>query len=147
MSERLYLCSKCGESKQTSEFYKTSGGDRVRPVRSHCKACIKAHKAANLSRQREYQRKYRDDNRDKIRKYHRDYMRGRDYGNRYRKARSSLNNAVHRGKISKPSACTECGRTDLRIEGHHPDYSRPLDVVWLCTLCHGRRHWKEEANG
>lgn len=55
--------------------------------------------------------------------------------------------------------CAICGRTpDLparpalneleaaleghrqRIVAHHEDYTRPLDVTWLCTPCHKQRH-------
>lgn len=26
------------------------------------------------------------------------------------------------------------------MQGHHPDYSKPLEVEWLCPRCHGARH-------
>lgn len=58
------------------------------------------------------------------------------------KARSLLTTAVYRGKIEKPTSCSDCGVTGQRIDGHHADYSKPFDVEWLCTRCHGKRHRK-----
>lgn len=34
-----------------------------------------------------------------------------------------------------PEPCAICGTTD-QIEMHHEDYSKPLDVVWLCRAHH-----------
>lgn len=53
--------------------------------------------------------------------------------------RAAFMHAVRTGKISRPSTCEECGGGGL-IQAHHPDYSRPFDVEWLCTTCHGKRH-------
>lgn len=53
-------------------------------------------------------------------------------------ARKKLMHAVERGKIIK-QPCTICG--NQKSEAHHPDYSKPLDVVWLC-----RKHHVEEHN-
>lgn len=39
-------------------------------------------------------------------------------------------------KLRAPTKCEACGATG-RIEAHHEDYDRPLDVRWLCTRCHG----------
>ncbi len=60
------------------------------------------------------------------------------------KVRRILRNGVHRGLVKKPDSCMECGKfTDRRrLHGHHPDYSKALEVEWLCSICHGRRHRK-----
>lgn len=51
-------------------------------------------------------------------------------------ARSKLNYNVKHGKIKKPTECSICKETSRRIEGHHEDYNKPLDVIWCCTVCH-----------
>lgn len=53
-------------------------------------------------------------------------------------ARLKLNYAVKCGKVKKlPCFCSE-----LKVDAHHPDYSKPLDVVWLCRLHHKQLHKK-----
>ncbi|MGA3803743.1 hypothetical protein ACI2T7_03570 [Ralstonia nicotianae] len=50
--------------------------------------------------------------------------------------------AIKKGILSRPDACSKCGSSpktkDGRsaIQGHHADYSKPLDVEWLCPKCH-----------
>lgn len=53
-------------------------------------------------------------------------------------ARYALYRAVKSGKIQKPNTCSQCGKRFAKrlIQGHHEDYSRPLDVVWLDAGCH-----------
>lgn len=55
------------------------------------------------------------------------------------RARGTLRRAVRIGKIVKPTTCQECGSESI-LHGHHTDYTRPLDVEWLCWPCHARRH-------
>ena len=74
------------------------------------------------------------------------------------RANNLLEQAIEDGKISNPRQCEQCGDTrrfaDGRtaIQGHHTDYNRPLDVMWLCQKCHHEWHKqhkpiKKESHG
>jgi hypothetical protein len=49
-----------------------------------------------------------------------------------------VSEALKRGDLMK-QPCEVCGST-MRVEGHHEDYSKPLEVKWLCKLHHRQRH-------
>lgn len=49
------------------------------------------------------------------------------------KAQYTLHRQVIRG-IIKPLPCFRCGCLDT--EAHHGDYSKPLEVIWLCRKHH-----------
>ncbi len=58
-------------------------------------------------------------------------------------ARSQLNGAVRAERMVRPSVCSRCGREPApdrlgrsRVHGHHPDHGKPLEVEWICYLCH-----------
>ena len=54
-------------------------------------------------------------------------MRARSYANVYQR----------RGKLV-PEPCKACG--SMFVQKHHPDYSKPLAVEWLCQPCHLQQH-------
>lgn len=58
--------------------------------------------------------------------------------------RSYANVYLKRGKIER-GPCEDCGVApeDDTVEMHHADYSKPLEITWLCRDCHLDRH--EEA--
>lgn len=52
-------------------------------------------------------------------------------------ARAYLNVYVKRGIVLK-EPCSVCG--DNNSEGHHENYTKPLDVVWFCRKHHLEHH-------
>lgn len=46
-----------------------------------------------------------------------------------------LNYNVRKGRVIKPTVCSSCG-TKGPLDAHHEDYSKPLEVIWLCRPCH-----------
>lgn len=62
------------------------------------------------------------------------------------KAREILNSAVRSGDIIKPTMCEACGKKK-KLNGHHEDYSKPLEVEWLCNACHSEKHLIVDSRG
>ncbi len=46
---------------------------------------------------------------------------------------------VKTGRLVRPGCCSTCPK-ECTPHGHHMDYSKPDEVVWLCVLCHLRAH-------
>ena len=57
-----------------------------------------------------------------------------------RAAQTEVSNAIRSGRLKK-EACEVCNITG-NVEAHHPDYSKPLDVKWLCVRHHNDEHIK-----
>jgi hypothetical protein len=58
------------------------------------------------------------------------------------KAHSIITHAIRDGKISR-QPCIKCGSPNS--DAHHPDYSKPFEVIWLCRIHHKRQHKLERA--
>ena len=52
--------------------------------------------------------------------------------------------AIYGGILKAPMICERCGDdysdSDRKLHGHHADYAKPLDVIWLCSQCHVKEH-------
>jgi hypothetical protein len=136
-------CIRCGAAKPLTEFY-----THPRMADGHlnkCKDCTCSDAAVA------YARKMADPvavdaERARGREKHRRlYSVGKNWQSpasaveQKRHANIALNNAVRDGRVEKPRACGACG-TPGRVQGHHTDYAKPLDVEWLCAKCHRARH-------
>ena len=150
-------CKKCGEEKPASQFYKHPRS--ADGLDCSCKECRKKAVRENRRKNAEYYREYdamrfrRDQHRrDAIKAYAKTKAGRESHKKASAKWRSAnpekraahviLGNRLRDGKITKPDKCQECGATG-RIHGHHEDYSKPLEVDWLCPSCHAKRHHGE----
>lgn len=91
----------------------------------------------NLKTQAAYLRKWRKNNKAKFNQQVSKWQKeNREKINAYRKMRTALKN----GTITRLYVCQDCNSKANRIDAHHEDYSKPLDVLWLCRQCHRNRH-------
>ena len=136
----MKTCFKCSQAKPLSDYYKHN-----RMADGHlnkCKECTKKDSDENFKKkmldpkwaikERERQRKKEEQRRNDglVKKYEK---------KKYIKpiANTILGNANRSGSV-KRMPCEICG--SKKSEGHHEDYSKPLDVVWLCSRHHCDRH-------
>lgn len=133
-------CKQCKCVKVMEDFYTVEIGSNVRI--SRCKECIKAnvrkHRSQNLAKVHEYDR-MRSKTESRKKKTI-EYQRNRRSKDRTKdKARAMAQNAAASGKIEK-TPCIICGNP--KVEAHHHDYSKPLEVTWYCF-----KHHREYGHG
>ena len=89
---------------------------------------------ANRGWYSEYWRKWRGKNKEATKRYQEKWLSTNLHK---RRAHYDLRNAIRRGEM-KRLPCSVCG--SLKSQGHHSDYSKPLDVIWLCPQHHKEAH-------
>ena len=139
MQTSIKTCFKCGQGKPLDEFYCHSGmGDGYL---GKCKECTRKDVQKNREANIDYYRAY-----DRARG---NRMTAEDI--RKQRARhpewARAHRAVSKAKIRKglkPLPCEICGTTE-HIHAHHDDYSKPLEIRWLCALHHKQVHKEMRA--
>lgn len=150
----MKICKDCGGKPQPlSEFY-DSPSMKSGKINS-CKDCIKKRS-----------RKHRTDNLETVKAYDRErgrkperlarnrFYRKTEHGKKVmRKAHAKykvnnpekvkvhkfVGNAIRDGHLT-PKPCEVCGCDDRKIEAHHANYKKPLEVIWLCEEHHKILH-------
>jgi ribosomal protein S27AE len=129
-------CARCGETKPTDQFRLfTSGRHR------YCDPCRLAASRqwhqANPDRARENLRRWKAENPEAVRAANLRWKANHpERAYMMRLAGSRVLYAIKTGRLVRPLACEECGTSERKITAAHRDYSRPLDVRWLCHACH-----------
>lgn len=146
------VCKKCNTSKELEQYYKHAQmSDGHLNICIECtKARVTKHRDENIEEIREYDR-----NRDvlphrvelranylkteKGKKAHNKATKKHYQNNKHKRHAEQLAWRALRNGFITQQPCIECGRTD-DVEMHHEDYSKPLDVIFLCPTHHKTRH-------
>ena len=143
-------CFKCGQTKPLDDFY---AHPRMKDgTLNKCKECAKEDVARRIERVKqdpEWCKRERERGRNKMATARacgraKPSPRRKEYLKAYKARRpeacrawASAYRAASSGGISRKSACEWCSASGCRLEMHHEDYGKPLEVVWLCCKCHG----------
>lgn len=143
-------CFKCKETKIISEFYKhpMMGDGHL----GKCKTCAKrdvAERVDKLSKNPDWIEMERARCRAKQVRYRKSgrvkkYPRKRQLSKEKRRAYNAARRAKYAGKLVPAKRCEMCESAPPK-DMHHHDYSRPLEIVWLCHACHGIIHRKHKS--
>lgn len=132
-------CSGCGLELPLSEFNKKRRNKDG--LQDRCRKCFseynKARYASDPERFKRDARRYREDNVEGV---YATRLRMCEKNPTHKNANEAVSLALQLGVIANPGVCYGCGcdSSEHRIEAHHHDYSKPLEIVWLCTPCHRR---------
>lgn len=133
-------CKDCGRRRTLTMFYA-----HTMMADGHLNSCKDCHKAAVRARHARDPEKRRQYDRERGRDPKRieaTTARKRAWARKNperRRAHSAVAYAVRTGKLERPATCSACGGGG-RIHAHHDDYSKPLDVRWMCAACHAQHH-------
>lgn len=133
-------CSHCRKIKTVTKFYKNR--TTVDGLEYGCKECSgrmnKLWRIANRPIVRKIKSKWNKANKKKVSNYHKNWRkRNRKLNNYHHLARKKLHYAIKLGKI-KRKPCSVCGNP--KSHGHHKNYDKPLEVIWLCAIHHQLVH-------
>lgn len=129
-------CFKCGQEKALSEFYKHP--QMADGHLNKCKTCTKVDVSTNYRHNIEHYKEYECKRNQSRWAYKTEQCRlWRKKNPEKYKAHTAVNNALRSGELKKQE-CLVCG--DPNTHAHHDDYSKPLEVLWLCPQHHRDYH-------
>ena len=128
-------CFKCQQTLDLSEFY-----PHPQMADGHLNKCKECARCDAMQIRRKKVDYYREYDRARSGLPHRiskckavSRQRNAEHPERA-KATSKARRAFLAGRIQR-EPCHFCGSTE-NLEMHHPDYSQPLRIYWLCRTCH-----------
>lgn len=138
--KRWYFANKKEIKKRLKERSKTKAfkeGHKKRNKKwyeSHQKQ-IKNKRKENSKKHKEYMKEYYQKNKEKLK----EYSKQQYHNNPEVKFKHSVRTKAQKIIIPKGTLCQKCHQS-LAVERHHPDYSQPLKVIFVCRDCHRLIH-------
>jgi ribosome-binding protein aMBF1 (putative translation factor) len=131
-------CFKCEQIKIITDFYphKQMGDGYLNKCKECAKLDEKLRRIQNPERVKQLEQK-RSKKPERIAYAKKHNQEWRQKNKLAYQAHCKVNNALRNGKLIKPELCEICGLPS-KLHGHHVDYSKPLEVIWLCAKCHGQ---------
>jgi hypothetical protein len=125
-TETERTCYKCGLPKPLFDFYADNSSKGVSGTQRMCKTCTRDYRKERRALGKEtntfatkvaINREWRKRNPEKMR------------------AHNMVSKAIQKGLLFRQNCF--CGKIG---EAHHNDYSKPLEVTWLCREHHAEHH-------
>ena len=120
------VCTKCGIDKPLSAFCSRKGVPDGRT--SWCRECYRVYNTSDRRQQKEYQQT------DRAKELRADYQQRNLPAH---SAHQKVYVALQAGELTQ-LPCEVCDSSNS--EAHHEDYSKPLEVSWLCREHHQDLH-------
>lgn len=143
------ICLSCRRAasrahyQRNREIYLARSKDRKAHEREDVQEYKRRWNAANREKVRAYKTRHYEANRVKVRDRAREWERANpDRAGLSKRAARIVQKALRGGKLVRPDICEQSDETCMgRITAAHSDYSKPLDVRWLCISHH--RRWDQ----
>lgn len=154
----MKTCIRCGLLKELGEFYKhpQMADGHLNKCKQCCLGYAKQERVerGDVLRERDRKRNMAP-HRVAARFEYSQTQRGKNTIQRIKKAWADRNprkraaqilfrNRQRYDKSLAPQPCVKCG---ARAHGHHENYDKPLEVVWLCPQHHKDRHKEMKKEG
>lgn len=139
-------CTQCGTEKPFGLFstYKTKKGERK--PKAACKACCVMANTARRNTPEGYKklREYRTSSQGKqvAKKANSKFYNSEKHKKWHKENKGKYKAQVFARNASRKTIKNKCATCNSvkSLETHHKDYENPLDVIVLCSTCHGKLH-------
>jgi hypothetical protein len=168
----MKTCCTCKQSKAKDQFSKCRS--HKDGLASMCKSCASAYRKSwaeknkfylahvkrvdhilkrdhynESMRQRRLKQGREEETQKRIKRHRVQILEySRQYRARHKEqihASAMVQSAIKSGRLVKPDRCKLCN-SPRNLRAHHYDYTKPLDVLWVCESCHRMLHSKEASH-